>query len=148
VLERQRTTAQEKASELEEARHRREARLAELDRDIALAQLKVDAESRVFALVRERVALETRLLELRAAEFDREAAHLAALRDIVAGIVPGASGLLGLTPSLRTELNLGSVQIFLGNNTTTAQAQAAGEQVIEGMLRALLRERARFGAAN
>ena len=148
VLERQRTVAQEKASQLEDARRKREERLAELDRDIQLAQLKVDSESKVFDLATERAALETRLLELRAAEFDREAAQLAALRDIVAGIVPGAAGLLGLTPLLRTELNLGSVQIFVGEGATPAQARTAGEDVIEGMLRALVRQRARFGEAN
>lgn len=148
VLERQRTVAQEKSSQLEVARRKREERLAELDRDIQLARLRVDSESRVFDLASERVALETRLLELRAAEFDREAAQLAALRDIVAGIVPGSTGLLGLVPQLRTELNLGSVQIFLGEGTSPAQARTAGENVIEGMLRALVRERARFGQAN
>lgn len=148
VLERQRTVAQEKSAELEDARRNREGRLTEIDQEIRLAQLKVDSEAGVFSLASERVALETRLLELRAAEFDREAAQLAALRDVVAGIVPGASGLLGLGPSLRTELNLGSVQIFVGDGATPAQARSAGEEVIEGMLRALLQERARFGLAN
>lgn len=148
VLERQRSVAQDQAAELEEARRKRDARLAELDQEIGLAQLKVDSEARVFDLASERVALETRLLELRAAEFDREAAQLAALRDVVAGIVPGASGLLGLGPALQTSLNLGNVQIIVGQGATPADARAAGEEVIEGMLRALLRERARMGLAN
>lgn len=145
VLERQRSTAQEKSADLEGARRQREERLAEIDSDIRLAQLKLDSESQVFTLASERVALETRLLELRAAEFEREAAQLAALRDVVAGMLPGASGLFGLAPALRTELNLGGVQIFVGENSSPTQARAAGEQVIEGMLRALVRERARFG---
>jgi hypothetical protein len=50
-----------------------------------------------------------------------------------------------MTPALRTQLNLGGVQIFVGESATPAQAQAAGEQVIEGMLRALVRERERLG---
>ena len=116
--------------------------------DIRVLQLKVDSEARVFDLARDRVVLETRLLELRAQEFDREAAQLAALRDIVAGIVPGVTGLFTLTPVLRQELNLGSVQVFVGEGATPAQARVAGEEVIEGMMRALVRERARFGLAN
>jgi len=82
---------------------------------------------------------------LKAREFDREVAQLAALKEIVSGIVPGAGGLFSLTPSLRQILNLGSVQIFVGDNATPTQARAAGEQVIEGMLRELVRERARYG---
>ena len=148
VLERQRTVAQEKSVELEAARRKREERLAALDQDIRLLQLKVDSETQVFDLARDRVALETRLLELRAAEFDREAAQLAALKDVIAGIVPGAAGLFSLTPSLGTQLNLGSVQIVVGAGATPALARTAGEQVIEGMLRALLQERARFGFAS
>lgn len=145
VLERQRTVAQDKSAELEAVRQRRDERLADLDQNIALLQLKLDSEARVFALASDRVALETRLLELKAAEFDREAAQLAALRDVVAGITPGATGLFSLTPALRTELNLGGVQIFVGDTVTSTQARAAGEEVIEGMMRALVRERARFG---
>lgn len=145
VLERQRTIAQEKSAELAEAQRQRDEKLQSLDQEIRLAQLKVDSEARVFELATDRVALETRLLELRAAEFDREAAQLAALRQVVAGIVPGAGGLLGLTPSLTTQLNLGTVQIYVGAGATPAQSHAAGEQVIEGMMRALVRERARFG---
>lgn len=148
VLERQRSVAQQRSSEVEEGRRRRDERLHELDQEISLLQLKVDSEARVFELASDRVALETRLLELRAAEFDREAARLAALRDIVAGIVPGSAGLLGLTPSLHTQLNLGNVQIVVGGGATPAQARSAGEEVIEGMLRALLRERTRLGLAN
>lgn len=147
VLERQRTVAQDKAAELEAVRRRRDERLADLDQNIRLLQLKVDSEARVFDLARDRVALETRLLELKAREFDRETARLAALREIVAGIVPGTGGLFTLTPVLRQELNLGGVQIFVGENTTHAQARAAGEEVIEGMLRALVRDRARLGLA-
>lgn len=145
VLERQLTTGQEKGRELEALRQQRDERLAELDQEIRLQQLKVDAEAGVFDLARDRVALETRLLELKAAEFEREAAQLAALRDIVAGIVPTAGGLFGLTPALRTELNLGTVQIFLGENATPQQARAVGEEVIESMLRAAARERERLG---
>ncbi len=145
VLERQRTIAQDKSVELEAIRRRRDERLADLDQNIRVLQLKVDTEARVFDLSRDRIALETRLLDLKAQEFDREAAQLAALREIVAGIVPGAGGLLTLTPALRQVLNLGSVQIFVGENASPAQARAAGEQVIEGMLRGLSRERARFG---
>ena len=148
VLERQRTVAQEKSVELAAVRRRRDERLSELDQDIRVLQLKVDSEARVFDLARDRVVLETRLLELRAQEFDREAAQLAALRDIVAGIVPGVTGLFTLTPVLRLDLNLGSVQVFVGEGATPAQARVAGEEVIEGMMRALVRERARFGLAN
>jgi len=148
VLERRRTVAQEKSAELEAARRNRDERLSALDQDIRLLQLKVDSEAQVFDLARDRAALETRLLELRAAEFDREAAQLATLRDVLAGIVPGAAGLFSLTPGLTTQLNLGTVQIVVGAGATPAQAHAAGEQVIEGMLRALLQERARFGFAN
>ena len=79
------------------------------------------------------------------AEFDREAAQFAALKDIVAGIIPGAGGLFTLKPSLQQILNLGSVQILVGDSAAPAQARAAGEQVIEGMLRGLVRERARLG---
>ena len=145
VLERQRTVAQDKSVELEALRQSRDARLAELDQSIQIQQLKVDAESRVFTLAQDRVTLEMRLLDLKAAEFDREAAQLAALKDIVAGIIPGVGGLFTLTPSLQQILNLGSVQIFVGDTAAPAQAQAAGEQVIEGMLRGLVRERARLG---
>jgi len=145
VLERQRTVAQDKSNELEALRRSRDERLANLDQNIRLLQLKVDAESRVFTLTQDRVALEMRLLDLKASEFDREAAQLAALKDIVAGVVPGAGGLFTLTPSLQQILNLGSVQIFVGENAAPTQARAAGEQVIEGMLRGLVRERARFG---
>jgi hypothetical protein len=145
VLERQLTVGQEKARELETLRQQRDERLAALDQEIRLQQLKVDAEAGVFDLARDRIALETRLLQLKAAEFDREAAQLAALRDIVAGIVPTAAGLFGLTPALHTELNLGTMQIFLGESTSPQQAQAAGEEVIEGMLRAAARERERLG---
>jgi len=145
VLERQRTLAQEKSVELEALRRRRDERLAGLDQDIRVLQLKVDSEAHVFDLVRDRVALETHLLDLKAREFDREAAQLAALKDIVAGIVPGAGGLFTLTPTLRQVLNLGNVQVLVGETATPAQARAAGEQVIEGMLRGLARERARFG---
>jgi hypothetical protein len=145
VLERQRTVAQDKAAELEALRRQRDERLAELDQQIQLLQLKVDIESRVFDLTRDRIALETRLLELKEQEFERETARLAALRDVVAGIVPGAAGALTLTPVLQQQLNLGGVQIFLGGSATPEQAQRAGEQVIEGMMRALVQERARFG---
>jgi hypothetical protein len=145
VLERQRTVAQDKSVELEALRQSRDARLAELDQSIQIQQLKVDAESRVFTLAQDRVALEVRLLDLKAAEFDRETAQLAALKDIVAGIIPGVGGLFSLAPSLQQILNLGSVQIFVGEGAAPAQAQAAGEQVIEGMLRGLVRERARLG---
>lgn len=145
VLERQQTVAQQKGQELQAARDRREERLAELDQEIRVLQLKVDAESSVFELAVDRVNLEMRLLELKAAEFDREAAQLSALRDVVAGIAPDSAGLFGLTPALRTELNLGTVQIFLGDQTTPAQARVAGEEVIESMLRALARERERLG---
>lgn len=145
VLERQRTVAQDKATELEALRQQRDERLAELDQQIQLLQLKVDIESRVFDVARDRIALETRLLELKEQEFERETARLAALRDVVAGIVPGASGAFALTPVLQQQLNLGGVQIFLGGSSTPQQAQRVGEQVIEGMLRALVLERARFG---
>jgi hypothetical protein len=145
VLERQRTVAQEKSAELEALRRQREERLAEIDQEIRVLQLKVDIESQVFDLTAERVALETRLLELKAAEFAREVAQLAALRDVVAGIVPGAGGLFTLTPGLHTELNLGTLQVFVGENATPAQALATGEEVIEGMLRALARQRERLG---
>jgi hypothetical protein len=145
VLERQHTVAQDKSLELEALRRSRDERLADLDQNIRVLQLKVDAESRVFTLAQDRAALEMRLLDLKAREFDREVAQLAALKEIVTGIVPGAGGLLSLTPSLRQILNLGSVQIFVGDNATPTQARAAGEQVIEGMLRELVRERARYG---
>jgi hypothetical protein len=145
VLERQRTVAQDKSIELDALRRRRDERLADLDQNIRVLQLKVDAESRVFTLTQDRAALEMRLLDLKASEFDREVAQLAALKEIVAGVVPGAAGLFTLTPSLRQILNLGSVQIFVGDNATPTQARAAGEQVIEGMLRELVRERARYG---
>ncbi len=148
VLERQQTLAQQKSVELEVVRRRRDERLAELDREIAIQQLKVDSEARVFDLTAERVALEARLLELKAREFDREAAQLAALRNIVAGIVPGANGLFSLTPALQAQLHLGNVQIFLGAGATSDQARAAGEEVVEGMLRALVRERDRLGLVN
>jgi hypothetical protein len=52
---------------------------------------------------------------------------------------------VALSPVLRQELHLGNVQIFLGENSTPAQGRAAGEEVIEGMLRALVRERERLG---
>jgi len=145
VLERQQTVAQTKAQEIEAVRRQRDERLAEIDQEIRVLQLKVDAESSVFEVATDRIALETRLLELKAAEFDREVAQLAALRDIVAGIVPTAAGLAGLTPALRTELNLGTVQIFLGDNSSPAQARVAGEEVIESMLQALIRQRERLG---
>ena len=145
VLERQHTVAQDKSAELETVRRRRDERLAELDQDIQIQQLKVDSEAHVFDLASDRVALETRLLELKEKEFEREAAYLAALKEVVAGIVPGTSGFLGLTPVLQQQLNLGGVQIVLGHDVTPAQAQIAGEQVIEGMLRSLVRERSRFG---
>lgn len=146
VLERQRTVAQDKAAELEAVRRRRDERLAELDQDIQLLQLKVDIESRVFDLTQERVALEMRLLALKAQEFEREATRLAALRDVMAGIVPGAAGgLTTLTPALQQVLNLGGVQIFVGENATPAQARAAGEEVVLGILGAVMRQRARLG---
>jgi hypothetical protein len=148
VLERRRTIAQEKSAELEAIRRRRDERLAELDQNIRLLQLKVDTEAQVFDLVRDRVALETRLLELKAREFNRELVRLAALRDVVAGILPGPAGLFTLPPSLRQELNLGTVQIFVGENLSAARARSAGEEVIEGMLRRLVQERARFGMVN
>jgi hypothetical protein len=66
----------------------------------------------------------------------------------VNGILPGSAGLLSLTPGLRQELNLGGVQIFVGENVTPAQAQATGQDVIEGMLRGLVRERERLGMVN
>lgn len=145
VRERQRTIAQEKSAELEAVRRRREERLAELDQEIRLLQVKVDTEARVFDLAQDRVALEMRLLELRRQDFERDLARLAALRDVVAGIVPGAAGALTLTPALQQQLNLGSVQIFLGAGATPEQARRAGDEVIEGMLRALVRQRARLG---
>jgi len=145
VLERQHTVAQDKSLELEALRRSRDERLADLDQNIRVLQLKVDAESRVFTLAQDRAALEMRLLDLKAREFDREVAQLAALKEIVTGVVPGTAGLFSLTPSLRQILNLGSVQIFVGDNATPTQARAAGEQVIEGMLRELVRERARYG---
>jgi hypothetical protein len=147
VLERQRTVAQDKATEIEAVRRRRDERLAELDQQIQILQLKVDIESRVFDLTRDRVALELRLLELKAAEFERETAQLAALKDVLAGVVPGAGGLLALTPALQQQLNLGPVQIIVGQNATPAEARAAGAEVIEGMLRAWMNERARLGLA-
>lgn len=145
VLERQRTVAQDKAAEIEAVRRRRDERLAELNHQIQLLQLKVDIESRVFDLTQDRVALEMRLIELRAAEFERETARLAALKDILAGIVPGAGSQLALTPSLQQQLNLGPVHIVVGPNATPAEARAAGAEVIEGMLRAWMNERARLG---
>ncbi len=145
VLERQRTVAQEKAIELEAVRRRRDERLAQLDQDIQLLQLKIDVESQVFDLTRDRVALETRLLELKAQEFERETARLAALKQVVAGIVPGARGLTTLTPALQQILNLGGVSIFIGQDATPAQARLLGAEAIEGMLRAILNERARLG---
>jgi hypothetical protein len=148
VLERQRTVAQDKSAELEAIRRRRDEQLEELDRNIRIQQLKVDSEARVFDLARDRIALEERLLELKALAFGREAAQLAALRDIVAGILPAAAGLFTLSPALRQVLNLGGVQIFVGENVTPAQAQSAGESVMEGMLRRLAQERARYGLAN
>ncbi len=148
VLERQHTFAQDQSAEIEAVRRQRDEQLAALDQEIQVQQLKVDSEARVFHLASDRVALETRLLELKAVEFDREATQLAALQDVVAGIVPNAAGLISLSPTLRQELNLGGVQIIVGEGATSAQAQAAGENAIEGMLRALSRERARFGLAN
>ncbi len=145
VLERQRTVAQEKALELEAVRRRRDERLAELDREIQHLQLRVDIEAKVFELSRDRVALETRLLELKAQELEREAARLAALKQVVAGIVPGISGLTTLTPGLQQILNLGGISIFVGQDATPAQARRLGAEAIEGMLRALLDERARLG---
>ncbi len=147
VLERQLSVAQQKSVELEAVRRRRDERLAALDQDIQVLQLRVDSEAQVFDLARDRIALETRLLELKTAELDREAAQLAALREIVAGIVPGAPGLFTLAPALRQELNLGTVQVFVGEGAAPADARTAGEEVIEGMLRALARERARYGLA-
>lgn len=145
VLERQRTVAQEKAIELEAVRRRRDERLAQLDQDIQLLQLKVDTESKVFDLTRDRVALEMRLLELKAQEFERETARLAALKEVVAGIVPGMRGLTTLTPNLQQVLHLGGVSIFVGQDATPAQARLLGAEAIEGMLRAVLQERARLG---
>ena len=150
MLERQLTIGQQKSAELEALRRQRDERLAAIDQDIRLAQLKVDAESRVFDLAQERIALESRFLELKAREFAREASQLAALRDVVSGILPAAAGanrLFTLSPALRTVLNLGGVQIFLGDNVSPAQARAAGAEVIEGMLRELANERARLGLA-
>lgn len=147
VLERQRPIAQQKAEELDALRRRREERLAELDQDIRLLQLKVDTEAQVFDLARDRVALEMRLLELKSRELERETSRLVTLKEIVAGIVPGAAGAFSLTPQLRQELHLGTVQIFLGHDATPTQGRAAGEEVIEGMLRALVRERERLGLA-
>lgn len=147
VLERQRPIAQQKAGELDALRRRREERLAELDQDIRLLQLKVDTEAQVFDLARDRVALEMRLLELKSRELERETSRLVTLKEIVAGIVPGAAGAFSLTPQLRQELHLGTVQIFLGHDATPTQGRAAGEEVIEGMLRALVRERERLGLA-
>jgi hypothetical protein len=147
VLERQRTVAQDKAAEIEAVRRRRDERLAELDQQIQLLQLKVDIESRVFDLTQDRVALEMRLLELKAREFERDTARLAALKDVLAGIVPGAGGLSSVAPALQQQLNLGPVQIVVGQNATPAEARAAGAEVIEGMMRAWMNERARLGLA-
>jgi len=147
VLERQRTVAQDKSIELEALRKKKEERLAEFDFDIRLLEHKLAGESQIFDLARERTALETRLLELKAREFDRELAQLAALRDVVAGIAPNAAGIFSIAPQLRQELNLGGVTIYVGENVTPAQAREAGTEVIESMLRGLARERARFGSA-
>ncbi|MCL6480307.1 MAG: hypothetical protein K6U02_01135 [Firmicutes bacterium] len=145
VLERQRTVAQEKALELEAVRRRRDERLAELDREIQHLQLRVDIETKVFELSRDRVALELRLLELKAQEAEREATRLAALKQVVAGIVPSFTGLTTLTPTLQQILNLGGISIIVGQDATPAQARRLGAEAIEGMLRALLEERARLG---
>jgi hypothetical protein len=148
VLERQQSVAQQKSAEIEAVRRQRDERLAELDSAIQLQQLKVDTESRVFDLARDRVALETRLIELKAEEFEREAAQLAALKEVVAGIVPGAGGFYTLTPALQQVLNLGDIQIVVGQGATTEQARAVGQAVIEEMLQALLLERQRLGLVN
>jgi len=147
VLERQRTVAQEKTTELETLQKRRDERLAELDDNIRLLQLKVDTEARVFDLAQDRVALETRLLELKQQDFERDAERLAALRDIVAGILPGAGGTFTVAPALQQQLNLGGVQIFVGAGATPEQARRAGGEAIEEMLRSLVRERERLGIA-
>jgi len=145
VLERRRTVAQEKAAELEALRRRRDERVAELDQNIRLLERKVDIEGRVFSLAQERIALETRLLELKEQEFEREASRLTALKQVLAGIVPGAGGQFTLTPVLQQTLNIGNLQVLLGPSAPPAPTRPVGFEIIEWLLRVLRVDRARLG---
>jgi predicted RNase H-like HicB family nuclease len=49
---------------------------------------------------------------------------------------------------LQQVLNLGGIQIFVGQGATPELARAAGQAAVEEMLEALLRERQRLGLVN
>jgi hypothetical protein len=90
VLVYQRTLAQSKMQELQQAQKNRDQQLDKLNQEIALTKYKVDAENKVFTLATTRMTLEAQLLKLQDAAIDKDMIRIKALQQVVAAL--NASG--------------------------------------------------------
>lgn len=93
VLTRQRTTAMTKGQEIGVLRYQRDMQLQQMNEEIALAQAKVAAETKIFGLANTRIGLETQLLAAQEEQANYQIAQVQALAQIVASLSGGlASG--------------------------------------------------------
>lgn len=92
VLVRQRTTAMTKGQEIGQLRYQRDMQLEQMNEQIALAQHKVDAETKIFGLAKDRIGLETQLLAAQTEQADYQIAQVQALASVLAALQSGLSG--------------------------------------------------------
>lgn len=92
VLVRQRTTAMTKGQEIGQLRYQRDMQLQQMNEQIALAQHKVDAETKIFGLAKDRIGLETQLLAAQTEQADFQIAQVQALASVLAALQSGLTG--------------------------------------------------------
>lgn len=92
VMVRQRTTAMTKGQQIGQLRYQRDMQLQQMNEQIALAQHKVDAESKIFNLAKDRIGLETELLVAQEEQADYQVKQIQALAQVVAALQSGLSG--------------------------------------------------------
>jgi len=109
VLVNQRTQAQMKITQIQQARNQANRQLEQLNQEINVTQYKVQAESHIFALASTRIALEAQLLVLQNAQTDKDLARIIALQQIV-----------GILNSGKSLTNMDQVLAALGLSSHTA----------------------------
>lgn len=134
-LTRQMTSAQTKGAQIEAARKSRDQQLDQINKQIALAQFKVDQEKQIFNLATTRIGLESQLLELQKTQTLRDIARITALQNLISAL--GSGGITNLSELLQ--------QLGLAPAPSANNGGGGGGENIESLLLKLAQERGAVG---
>jgi hypothetical protein len=134
VESRQMTTAQTKGAQIEALNAQYSLQSQQMDEEIALAQYKVSAESKIFNLATDRIALEAQLLALKEQDADKSLQNVEALQQVLAGITTAMAG--GTLPagllSAIGPVNIQQIEQLLGLTPVTPPGNTSAETNVGG----------------